>query len=114
MQRFETFKRLFHLPADAIPLSCGTSPIMPAIYPLVKNARDGRELEFLLYHELRRRFPLLDVYCKWYRESGLKLETSYRSTDIYAARRGSGYQIPHDYETQDFVVRLEALVQSET
>lgn len=111
MQRFETFKRLFHLRADAVPLSCRTSPLLPAIYPLVRNARDCRELGFVLYEELRYRFPLLDVYSKWWCESELKFEISYRSTDIYAARRGSDYRIPHDQETQFFLERLEALRQ---
>lgn len=79
MERFESLKHL-------APLSSQASPLLRAIYPLVENARDYLELEFVLYQELRYRFPLIDVYDKWFRESALKFEISYRGPDIFRAR----------------------------
>ena len=110
VQRFESFKLTHKLAPDALPLSCSASPIMPAIYPAVRNAKDWKELSYLLYRELRHHFPSLTGYCKWYGESLLELETSYRATDILGARRGNEYLIPDDRDIDLFVEQLERMV----
>ncbi len=96
MQRFEAL----NLSLEEIALAYWASPLLQAFSSLVPNARNSRELAFLAYQELRRSFTLVDVYCKWYGESALRLETSYQSSDIFRASGRPEHEVWCDNATR--------------